>query len=110
MTGVEGSRAGVVVCGSGCGLWSVSAQHNVAPPLDILLNQTETPLKSTETQKSYTDIPKAVQLILGAFKREISGLWFLEGRRLLLLPLWISPQQPPEGAKKPRRRCGACRI
>ena len=50
------------------------ARHNIAPSLDIPLNQTETPLKSTETQKAYTNMPKAVQMILGAFKREICGL------------------------------------
>ena len=77
--GTEGSGAGAVVCGGGCGPWGVLARHNIAPPLDIPLNQTETPLKSTETQKAYTDMPKAVKLILGAFKREISGLWCLRG-------------------------------
>ena len=67
---VEGSRAGAVVCG-GCGRCGVLARHNIALPLNIPLNQAEMPLESTETQKAYTDMPKAVQLILGAFKREI---------------------------------------
>ena len=49
-------------------------RHNIAPPLDIPLNRAEMPLKSTETQKVYTNMPKAIQLILGAFKRKICVL------------------------------------